>query len=259
MIVLWLCFLLFLVLTISFFRGKGSFLVAGYNTLSPEEKDRYDEKKLMRVMGCCMGVCCLGILFMILFLEKYTRVVSFIFIALVLSDVVVTMILTNTICRKPSGKTDIGNHDSKANVDGEKRSRKISWIACGCALLISGLILCTLITGNVEVRLEEDRLDIVCSYWPDQSIDYSRIEAVSYSEDWDPGKRISGFGSFRLNLGRFENSRVGRYYLYAYTDCSSFIIINTDEGIVAVNGKDEVSTGKLYERIQERLQSYYLQ
>ena len=30
-------------MTIAFFRGNGSFLIAGYNTASKEEKQRYDE------------------------------------------------------------------------------------------------------------------------------------------------------------------------------------------------------------------------
>lgn len=45
---------LFLVLGIVFLKGKGAFLIAGYNTASPEEKARIDEKKLCRYMGRMM-------------------------------------------------------------------------------------------------------------------------------------------------------------------------------------------------------------
>jgi hypothetical protein len=31
--------------------GKGSFLIAGYNTANKEKKKRYNEKRLCRVMG----------------------------------------------------------------------------------------------------------------------------------------------------------------------------------------------------------------
>lgn len=34
-----------------FRSGKGAFLIAGYNTMSPAEKAKYDEKKLCKVMG----------------------------------------------------------------------------------------------------------------------------------------------------------------------------------------------------------------
>lgn len=41
---------LFLILSVFLFRGKGSWLIAGYNTASEEDKAKYDKKKL------CKGV-----------------------------------------------------------------------------------------------------------------------------------------------------------------------------------------------------------
>lgn len=49
----------FLVLSVVFSRGKGTPLIAGYNTASPEEKARYDEKKLCRAMSRLMLVLAL--------------------------------------------------------------------------------------------------------------------------------------------------------------------------------------------------------
>lgn len=45
---------LFILLAIVFFRGKGAFLIAGHNTLPPEEKAKIDEKKLTKFMGKLM-------------------------------------------------------------------------------------------------------------------------------------------------------------------------------------------------------------
>ena len=45
---------LLVVLGLVFFRGKGAFLIAGYNTASKEEKAKYDEKALCRFMGRLM-------------------------------------------------------------------------------------------------------------------------------------------------------------------------------------------------------------
>lgn len=42
---------LFVLLGIVFLCGKGAFLIAGHNTLPPEEKAKVDEKKLTRFMG----------------------------------------------------------------------------------------------------------------------------------------------------------------------------------------------------------------
>ena len=50
MIVLLLIIVLFVVLGIVFINGKGSFLIAGYNTMPPEEKEKYDEVALCKFM-----------------------------------------------------------------------------------------------------------------------------------------------------------------------------------------------------------------
>ena len=44
----------FLLLGVIFSRGKGAFLIAGYNTAPREEKARYDEQALCRFMGKLM-------------------------------------------------------------------------------------------------------------------------------------------------------------------------------------------------------------
>ena len=58
--------LLFLVLGIVFACGKGTFLIAGYNTLPEEKKARYDARKILRdmsrMMFSCVGCVAVGIL-----------------------------------------------------------------------------------------------------------------------------------------------------------------------------------------------------
>ena len=46
--------LLFFLLGVLFSMGKGAFLIAGYNTASKAEKEKYDEKALCRFMGKLM-------------------------------------------------------------------------------------------------------------------------------------------------------------------------------------------------------------
>ena len=46
--------LMFVILGIFFSKGKGAFLIAGYNTASKAEKQKTDEKKLCKFMGRLM-------------------------------------------------------------------------------------------------------------------------------------------------------------------------------------------------------------
>ena len=74
--------LLFVVLGIVFFSGKGSFLIAGYNTSSPEEKSRYDEKALRHAMGGLMfalAACCV-----VMALSEVFQMTAFLWIGLIL-------------------------------------------------------------------------------------------------------------------------------------------------------------------------------
>ncbi len=61
---------LFVLLGVIFSCGKGGFLIAGYNTSSPEEKEKYDEKalcqatgRLMFALAACTGVTALSDVF----------------------------------------------------------------------------------------------------------------------------------------------------------------------------------------------------
>lgn len=92
--------LLFLVISIIMFCGKGSFLIAGYNTASKEKKERYDEKKLCRVMGCCMLVVSLLMIAMYVFINVLPECFVWIFLAVVLVDVIFTIIYANKFCNK---------------------------------------------------------------------------------------------------------------------------------------------------------------
>ena len=88
--------LIFIVLAIVFFRGKGSFLIAGYNTASPHERAKYDEKALCTAMGKFM--LALAVCWFIATLGLLLEVMALVWIgqALFLVVIVVGIIAINT-------------------------------------------------------------------------------------------------------------------------------------------------------------------
>lgn len=54
---MWVTVLLLVILGVVFLCGKGAFLIAGYNTMSKEEKAQWDEKALCKALGVFMLVC----------------------------------------------------------------------------------------------------------------------------------------------------------------------------------------------------------
>lgn len=97
--IIWLLVGVLVLLSIILISGHGSIQIAGYNTASKEDKLTYDEKKLCRTVG--IGTAILAGLLLIIGLFKNSLPVYFgyIFAGIVLVDVVVIIILENTICR----------------------------------------------------------------------------------------------------------------------------------------------------------------
>ena len=91
---------IFAVISIILLSGHGSWLISGYNTASKEEKKKYDEKKLCRTMG--VGMSIIAILALIMGLLENILPAFFVYIALgiIVVDVVVIIILENTLCKK---------------------------------------------------------------------------------------------------------------------------------------------------------------
>ena len=96
----WIIFGIFTVLSIVLLSGHGSWFISGYNTASKEEKEKYDEKKLCRTMGIGMSIISILILIMGLFESVLPAFFVYIAVGIIVVDVVVIIILGNTLCRK---------------------------------------------------------------------------------------------------------------------------------------------------------------
>ena len=99
-VIVWIVFGIFAVISIILLSGHGSWLISGYNTASKEEKEKYDEKKLCRTMGIGMSVIAILLLIMGVFENILPAFFVYIALGIILADVVITIVLGNTICRR---------------------------------------------------------------------------------------------------------------------------------------------------------------
>lgn len=90
----------FALMTITFLRGRGGGLIAGYNTMSAEEKAKYDAKKMCRGMGVGFGFITVLVLISGLFAHILPDYFAYIMLALLVLDVVVMIIWGNIFCKK---------------------------------------------------------------------------------------------------------------------------------------------------------------
>ena len=69
MIVIWIIIALCGICSLILLSGRGSILIAGYNTMSKEEQEQYDEKKLCRITGA--GMLVITVQFWKLLVKRY--------------------------------------------------------------------------------------------------------------------------------------------------------------------------------------------
>lgn len=99
-VIVWIVFGIFAVISIILLSGHGSWFISGYNTASKEEKAKYNEKKLCRTMGIGMSVIAILLLIMGVFENILPAFFVYIALGIILADVVIIIVLGNTICRR---------------------------------------------------------------------------------------------------------------------------------------------------------------
>ena len=80
--------------------GHGAISIAGYNTMTEDEKKTIDEKKLCFVMGISMSVCALTMLYMAVLSPNITNTTAIIACSIITIDLVVSIYIANTKCNK---------------------------------------------------------------------------------------------------------------------------------------------------------------
>ena len=68
--IMWIIIAVFVVVTIILLSGKGSFLVAGFNTLPQSQKDSFDKTKLSRDVGIMAALIDVGLIALALYIQK---------------------------------------------------------------------------------------------------------------------------------------------------------------------------------------------
>ncbi len=93
-----------LIIGIVLCTGHGSWLLAGYNTMKKEEREKYDEKKLCRGAGILMliqSALCIAMGLTEAFCpEEIIDIVAKICAALILITITAWIILGNIFCKK---------------------------------------------------------------------------------------------------------------------------------------------------------------
>lgn len=94
----YIIYIILAIFAIAFWNEKGSWLFAGYNTMSDKDKQKYNHKKLCRLMSCCVGM--IDILLIISHFISDNEKSKNVFTVLGIIVAIGTVILANTVCKK---------------------------------------------------------------------------------------------------------------------------------------------------------------
>ena len=98
-IIAWAIIALMLILSVVLLSGRGAFLIAGYNTSSPNNKAKYNEKRLCRVIGGGLGTAALIMAVAAFYDFEMPVDIEWLMPWGYFAVVAITIILGNTVCK----------------------------------------------------------------------------------------------------------------------------------------------------------------
>lgn len=228
----WGLFGLFVVLGIIFLSGHGASLIAGYNTATPEQRGRYDFRKLSRLMSIfsfgmagMLGVC---------FWTDYTWQIG---VPGMLGLIGLVLVGTRW-CLKPG---------LKAKTSG------LVWLGFyGVFVMVISFFL---YSGDASMIYDASGVLLDATYTRSQVLFMQDIEEVFVDEDFKVGYKVGGVNNACVEAGRYHNKTYGDYRLYARTNAKGYLVFVTKTGIYVYGDHDLEALYEAKERIQEEIAS----
>lgn len=134
----------------------------------------------------------------------------------------------------------------------------LKWQKNSAVGTISGVVILLVILffvfvgAGFEADFDTESFTVEASGWNDLTVEYSTVESVEYREDFDIGRRISGFGTPSLSMGLFRNDEFGTYTVFAHNGAKSFVIVKSKEKVLVFADKDTEVTKEFYEKLTEK-------
>lgn len=244
-----------LVLAIFLLNGKGAFLIAGYNTMSKEEKATYDTKALCKAVGKLLII--LTALMMLFPLTQYVESMWFYWVVFILFMAITIgfAVYANT-----------GNR-YRINVDpnapaGPAERKPMSRVKK--VLIFIGILFSIQICIGVGIMIYQGERDPVVSVYEDAvriralyglDVNFSNIDEITLIDksmrEIGIGRRTDGYSSGGQALkGNFNSDATGHQLLFVYSGSSPTIQITRTRGPdIFISFRDPATTEATYRTI----------
>jgi len=216
------CAVLLLVLGLFLKKGKGLMLLAGYNTMSKEERDLIDKRELSKAAGNLMFRAALTLALLGLTIYFKLSWGTIILMVILIAD---PMILSVRMSAKMPKTT------SRGGIIVALVFTAVTFIFVG-GLLFYG-------EKEPVVNISDNQIRIAGMYG--LSVDFSDISSISLIEksvaDLGAGRRTNGYGGFSESLkGHFDSPDLGKVLLFVRSGASPTLWIEREsQGNVGIH------------------------
>jgi hypothetical protein len=238
--VFWVVIGLLTVCAVILLTGRGSFLIAGYNTASPEVKSRYDQKKLTRAVGLALLIIDLATVPLV-----FVRGIAYLifYIIFLLAVAAALLFYTNKKCYAPGAEVSAGSGTAR-------KSNKAVLIATAVILLAAAVFTAVMILSGSKApvySLSPDKSTFKIESMYGLTIDTSDIQSLEL-KDTLPGnlKRTNGYGGVGTVLKGFFSSDLGDIRVFLDTSKTLFLYITTPTEVIILNAETDDETRQLY-------------
>lgn len=223
--------------------GKGGWLIAGFNTASKVQQEKYDKEKLCRAAGVMSLIAAIATL---LLNYLHSEIFVIIYIIVIIISSILTIIYMNMKCKKAY------TSDEKSNIKIEKEQKNnniIKMIISITTVIIVGIIIAVSVKISLKppvYSINNGILTIATEFG--QKIYLSDIKSMQLKNDLPANlSKVNGSGIGTILKGKYSSS-IGDVTVYIDTSVPPFIYINTKSGLIILN--DQSKTQTLYEELK---------
>lgn len=244
---------LLVVFAILLVSGKGSFLIAGYNTASEKEKAKYDEKELGRVTGILLLVVA-GLVSLPFVLHNAT--VTLIMPVLIIAATLATVFYANKYCKRQQTVPESVDFsylktDKKERGGTSSQTAKIAFILVVAVVPVVIVLISIYNMSRPPVYVvSNDALTIQSSYG--ETIHFSDIKDIQLRSTLPDGlSKENGLDAGTVLKGDFT-SKEGDATIFLNTDVPPFIYIKTNSEWIICNDQSAKKTEALYNALKSK-------
>lgn len=233
---------LMFVLSIILLSGRGSWLIAGYNTMSKEQQNKYDSKKLTRATGIMSIITSLALLAL-----AFSFLNAIVFLIILFISVTITIIYTNKYCLKP----DSDNEETDLIIDKGKGSLLDikTMIGIGFAIIVFLLVGVSMYFSSKPPVYTISNGTLIISTQFGEKVNLSEIQSVQLKDDLPViESKINGLGLGSIRKGKFS-SDIGNVTLYIDSSKPPFIYIKTTSELIILNDQSKSKTETLFNEL----------